>query len=78
MGDGFLILYHGTLNWHQGLDLAVRAFAKIKDLVPDRVPYLWVMVPRRESFCSLIEQLQLQDRVLLHERIPLREIPFGA
>ena len=34
--DRFLLLYHGTLNWHQGLDLAIRAFANIKDLVPWR------------------------------------------
>jgi len=73
--DRFLILYHGTLNWHQGLDLAVRAFAKIKDLVPEAEFHIYGDGPSKRELLSLIEQLQLENRVLLHERIPLREIP---
>jgi glycosyltransferase involved in cell wall biosynthesis len=71
----FLILYHGTLNWHQGLDLAVRAFAKIKDLAPEAEFHIYGDGPSKPELLFLIEQLQLQSRVLLHERIPLREIP---
>jgi glycosyltransferase involved in cell wall biosynthesis len=75
MGDRFLILYHGTLNWHQGLDLAVRAFAKVKDLAPKAEFHIYGDGPSKPELLSLIEQLQLENRVLLHERIPLREIP---
>jgi glycosyltransferase involved in cell wall biosynthesis len=75
LGERFLILYHGTLNWHQGLDLAVRAFAKIKDLVPQAEFHIYGDGPATAELLFLIEQLQLQDRVRLHERIPLREIP---
>src|SRR6266436_3764702 len=28
----FLMLYPGSLNWHQGIDIAIRAFAKISKL----------------------------------------------
>jgi glycosyltransferase involved in cell wall biosynthesis len=73
--DRFLILYHGTLNWHQGLDLAVRAFAKVKDLVPEAEFHIYGDGPSKPELVSLIGQLQLENRVLLHERIPLREIP---
>jgi glycosyltransferase involved in cell wall biosynthesis len=73
--DRFLILYHGTLNWHQGLDLAVRAFAKIKNLVPEAEFHIYGDGPSKPELLLLIEQLLLENRVLLHERIPLREIP---
>jgi glycosyltransferase involved in cell wall biosynthesis len=75
VGDRFLILYHGTLNWHQGLDLAVRAFAKVKDLAPEAEFHIYGDGPSKPELVFLIEQLQLKNRVLLHERIPLREIP---
>jgi glycosyltransferase involved in cell wall biosynthesis len=75
MGDRFLMLYHGTLNWHQGLDLAVRAFAKVKDLAPKAEFHIYGDGPSKPELLVLIEQLQLENRVLLHERIPLREIP---
>ena len=76
LSDRFLILYHGTLNWHQGLDLAVRAFAKVKDLVPEAEFHIYGDGPSKPELLFLIEELQLQDRVLMHERIPLREIPL--
>jgi len=75
VGDRFLILYHGTLNWHQGLDVAVRAFAKVKDLAPEAEFHIYGDGPATADLLLLIEQLQLENRVLLHERIPLREIP---
>ena len=33
--DRVVLLYPGTLNWHQGLDIAIRAFALIKDKAPE-------------------------------------------
>jgi len=73
--DRFLILYHGTLNWHQGLDLAIRAFAKVKDLAPEADFHIYGDGPSKPELLLLIEQLQLESRVLVHERIPLREMP---
>ena len=73
--DGrFLLLYHGTLNHHQGLDLAIRAFAKIKDLAPEADFHIYGDGPSKGELMTLIAQLGLHDRVLLHERKPLREI----
>jgi glycosyltransferase involved in cell wall biosynthesis len=55
--------------------LAVRAFAKIKNLVPEAEFHIYGDGPSKPELLLLIEQLQLENRVLLHERIPLREIP---
>ena len=40
--DGkFIMIYPGTLGWHQGLDIAIQAFASIKDQAPGvGIPYL--------------------------------------
>jgi glycosyltransferase involved in cell wall biosynthesis len=72
--DRFLLLYHGTLNRHQGLDVAVRAFAKIKDLVPLSEFHIYGDGPSKSELCALIEQLHLENRAVLHERRPLWEI----
>ena len=72
--DCFLLLYHGTLNRHQGLDVAVRAFAKIKDLTPEAEFHIYGDGPSKGELRSLIEQLQLENRVVLHARRPLWEI----
>jgi len=73
--DRVLLLYHGTFNQHQGLDVAVRAFAKIKDLAPDAEFHVYGDGPSKSELGSLIEQLHLENRVVLHERRPLWEIP---
>jgi glycosyltransferase involved in cell wall biosynthesis len=73
--DCFLMLYHGTLNRHQGLDVAVRAFAKIKDLAPEAEFHIFGDGPSKAELRSLIEQLHLENRVVLHERRPLWEMP---
>jgi len=72
--DRFLLLYHGTLNWHQGLDLAVRAFAQIEGLAPETDFHIYGDGPAKLDLLTLIEQLHLENRVVLHEPKPLREI----
>jgi glycosyltransferase involved in cell wall biosynthesis len=33
--DKFIILFPGSLQWHQGVDLAIEAFARVKEKVPN-------------------------------------------
>lgn len=73
-GSRFLLLYHGTLNPHQGLDVAIRAFAKIKDLAPEADFHIYGDGPSKPELIALAQQLGLKDRVRLHRRKPLREI----
>jgi len=72
--DRFLLIYHGTLNWHQGLDIAVRAFARIKDLAPKADFHIYGDGPSRPELLVLIEKHHLENRVVVHERRPVREI----
>jgi glycosyltransferase involved in cell wall biosynthesis len=69
-----LLLYHGTLNWHQGLDTAIQAFGKIKDFVPGTEFHIYGDGPSKPELLTLIGDLQLQNRVRIFNRIPVREI----
>jgi len=72
--DRFLLLYPGTLNWHQGLDIAVRAFAKISAQVPHADFHIYGEGPSKPYLAALIKQLGLEDRVLLLDSRRIREI----
>src|SRR5208283_2524237 len=52
--DGkFIVLYHGTLAWHQGLDIAIKAFAIIQDKVPNIEFHIYGEGTARESLIQL-------------------------
>jgi glycosyltransferase involved in cell wall biosynthesis len=70
----FILIYPGTLNWHQGLDIAVRAFALIKDNVPEAELHIYGQGSERDALASLISRLGLQNRVLLQDFLPSQKI----
>jgi len=73
--DGrFVVIYPGTLNWHQGLDLAVRAFAAARIDAPTMELHIYGEGPSKPELQRLVIELALQDRVFLHAPVPLREI----
>jgi glycosyltransferase involved in cell wall biosynthesis len=61
----FVILYPGTLNWHQGVDIAIRAFAKIVSVVPNADFHIYGDGPERVHLEKLIVTLGLEDRVFI-------------
>jgi glycosyltransferase involved in cell wall biosynthesis len=73
--DGrFIILYPGTLSWHQGLDIAIRAFFKIHTRVPYADLHIYGRGTERQNLIDLSGQLNLGGRVLIHDSLSLREI----
>jgi glycosyltransferase involved in cell wall biosynthesis len=72
--DRFIILYPGTINHHQGLDIAVKAFARIKDLAPQACFHIYGEGPSRDALIGLIRQCDLENRVQVFDPLPLREI----
>jgi glycosyltransferase involved in cell wall biosynthesis len=73
--DGkFIMLYPGTLNYHQGLDIAIRAFALIKDAAPQAEFHLYGRGEQAEFLRSLVRELGLQGRVFLNDTVPFNEI----
>jgi len=73
--DGrFVILYPGTLNYHQGVDIAIRAFSRIKDEVPEADFHVYGQGDQWDSLKKLVEDLGLQDRVFLRGLVPIDQI----
>jgi glycosyltransferase involved in cell wall biosynthesis len=70
----FKMLYPGTVNWHQGLDIAVRALALIKDKAPHASLHIYGGGTHRSYIEELIRQLGLGDRAFIKPVIPLRNL----
>jgi glycosyltransferase involved in cell wall biosynthesis/peptidoglycan/xylan/chitin deacetylase (PgdA/CDA1 family) len=62
--DGkFIIIFPGSFQWHQGLDIAIQAFNRIKDKVPNAEFHLYGGGPMEASLKELTARLDLNDRV---------------
>jgi glycosyltransferase involved in cell wall biosynthesis len=70
----FVIIYPGTLNWHQGLDIAIKAFALIKEQAPDLEFRIYGDGSERNSLVRLVAELGLEDRIFFKGLMPLDEI----
>lgn len=70
----FVITYPGSLNWHQGVDVAIHAFAKIKDEIPDAEFHIYGEGPAKPSLMDLSRSLGLDRRVIFHSALPNAEI----
>lgn len=70
----FIILYPGSLNVHQGLDVALRSFARIADQIPDTEFHIYGEGPERTALGVLAKDLGLDGRVQFHGVLPIREI----
>ena len=72
--DGFTVLYPGTLNRHQGLDIALRAFAAVCDKAPGAEFHIYGEGADREDLIQLAADLRLNERVRFKKLVPLDEI----
>jgi glycosyltransferase involved in cell wall biosynthesis len=72
--ENFLITYPGTLNAHQGLDIAIRAVAKIKDEIPDLEFHIYGEGPAKPALVDLSLQLGLSQIVIFHEFLTCNQI----
>jgi glycosyltransferase involved in cell wall biosynthesis len=70
----FVLTYPGSLNWHQGLDIAIRAFASIADQIPDAEFHIYGEGPAKPSLILLASELEMKDRIVFHDFLPSREI----
>jgi glycosyltransferase involved in cell wall biosynthesis len=73
-GGKFIIIYPGSLNWHQGLDIAIKAFSRIKDKVPEAEFHIYGEGPEKVSLMQLVAQLDLNERILFKETMPIEKI----
>lgn len=70
----FIIIYPGTLNAHQGLDLALRSFATIADQIPSAEFHIYGEGPAKTELIALARRLGLNGRARFHDWLPTSEI----
>jgi glycosyltransferase involved in cell wall biosynthesis len=73
-GDKFIIIYPGTLNWHQGVDIAIRAMAVVCKEAPEVEFHIYGEGRERPHLESLVRELKLNGKVHFKESLPLEEI----
>ena len=72
-----VILFPGTFQWHQGLDLAIQALALVKDTIPNAELHLYGGGGGQGAevgLRSLADELGLHDRVKFCGSVPLDQI----
>jgi len=75
--DGkFIILFPGSLQWHQGVDIAIEAFARVKAKVPNAEFHIYCGAggALKDQLQKLARQLGLEDSVKFDRGVPLDEM----
>ena len=72
--DKFIMMYPGTLNLHQGLDVAIRAFALVKKVAAHAEFHIYGEGRTQGALMELAHSLGLDDSVQFHNFRPQKEI----
>jgi glycosyltransferase involved in cell wall biosynthesis len=69
-----IIIFPGGFQWHQGLDIAIRAFEKLRRRLPDTEFHLYGNGNMQPELQRLVQELGLTGQVKFFEPRPIREI----
>ena len=72
--NDFVMCYPGTLNWHQGLEIAVEAISLLRDRAPNLKFLIVGDGPDREKLKAMTHELGLEDRVTLEGFVPMERV----
>ncbi len=72
--DKFIILFPGGLQWHQGLDIAIRAFQKVGAELPNAEFHIYGDGNMKDSLVALSHELGLDGKVRFLDPLPVRQI----
>lgn len=72
--DRPLLIFPGGLQWHQGLDIALRAFHRVSTVRPDAEFHIYGDGNMKPSLIALAAELGFDGRVKFFEPVPVAEI----
>jgi glycosyltransferase involved in cell wall biosynthesis len=73
----FNLVYHGTMSKRLGVDLIIRAVARLRDRLPTARLHLWGAGDDAEAFLELVRELKLTEQVTFNiQGFPLQELPL--
>ena len=70
-----LIVYPGTLNVHQGLDVGIKAFARLSERLPSAEFHIFGEGPAKAQLLDLTKRLGLGSRVRFYDMVPKNRLP---
>jgi glycosyltransferase involved in cell wall biosynthesis len=70
----FIVMYPGTIAWHQGLDIAVRAMEIVGQKRNDIEFHIYGDGPEKNTVEKFVESLHLSNRVKIFGPAPVEEI----
>jgi glycosyltransferase involved in cell wall biosynthesis len=73
--DGkFIVLFPGGLQWHQGLDIAIRAFKQVSPAAPHAEFHIYGDGNMKEILRCLVTSLELDGKVRFFDPLPVNRI----
>lgn len=72
--DRFIVLFPGGFQWHQGLDIAIRAFQIIVKAIPRAELHLYGDGNMKSEWVDLTKQLGLSNTVKFFDGVPIKQI----
>lgn len=69
------IVFPGGLQWHQGLDIAIKAMPLLRRHIPNAELHVYGDGDQKNALVDLIAKLELGHCVHLHDTVPLHEVP---
>ena len=70
-----IVIFPGTLQWHQGVDIIIRCFPKVLQKVPNAQFHIYGGGGVVHELLELIAELKLEDHIIYKGGVPISEIP---
>ena len=72
--DKVILIYPGTLNWHQGIDIAIRALALVIEINKNVEFHIYGEGSEKNNILKLATELSVKDHLLMKPSLPLEDI----
>jgi glycosyltransferase involved in cell wall biosynthesis len=73
--DGkLIIMFPGGLQWHQGLDIAIKALARITEKLPQAEFHIYGDGNMKDELAALVKELNLTAKVRFFDPLPASQI----
>jgi glycosyltransferase involved in cell wall biosynthesis len=70
----FVMLYPGTLHWHQGIDIALKAMPRILAQIPEAELHIYGDGPAKTDLVNLTTRLGLTEHIRFRDTLPTAQI----
>lgn len=73
--DRFIMLYPGTLSYHQGLDIAIKAFVEVIKRYPFAEFHIYGEGTEKNYIKNLVKEYRAEDKIIIKDLVSIKEIP---